>query len=96
MDNGIELAHEVSKKLALLASRYRNLKDEVEMLKAENRRLTEEKDDIENDYKELKEKFDIYKMSMTMSHNTKDVRQTRLYINQMMREIDKCISLLNH
>lgn len=96
MDNGIELAQEVSKKLALLASKYRDLKSQVEMLKAENQRLTEEKEDIEKDYKELKDKFDIYKMSMTMSHNSKDVRQTRLFINQMMREIDKCISLLNH
>lgn len=92
--NSIELAKKVSEKAALVALKYATLKKKVAKLEADCQRLEEEKQQLEDKYTELSEQFNIYKMSMSLSNST-DATQARKYLDQMVREIDKCIALLN-
>ena len=43
----------------------------------------------------LESKFQSLKLAKTLTSSTDDVKNVKLQINQMVREIDKCIALLN-
>ena len=49
--------------------------------------------DKEIDY--IKTKFKTLKIAKTVSGTDNDVYETKLRVNRMVREIDKCIALLN-
>ncbi|MCQ2204252.1 MAG: hypothetical protein MJZ15_07405 [Bacteroidales bacterium] len=95
MKSGVELAQQASQKVAVVAQRYKALKQRVELLEAECKSLNEQKQQMVEDYNRLSEQFNIYKMSMALSHSGTDGAQARKYLDQMLREIDKCIALLN-
>ncbi len=65
-----------------------NLQKNNEMLKV----LLEKK---ENNLKELEEKIKLMNISKSVDSSQGDVKATRLKINEYVREIDKCIALLN-
>lgn len=65
-----------------------NLQKDNEMLKV----LIEKK---ENNLKELEEKIKLMNISKSVDSSQGDVKATRLKINEYVREIDKCIALLN-
>jgi hypothetical protein len=67
----------------------------------ENQKLKQEvlelKNIVENQkvvIKELEEKIKILKVAKTLERG-KDTYQTKVKINELVREIDKCIALLN-
>ena len=66
-----------------------NLQKNNEMLKV----LLEKK---ENNLKELEEKIKLMNISKSVDSSQGDVKATRLKINEYVREIDKCIALLNN
>lgn len=65
-----------------------NLQKDNEMLKV----LIEKK---ENNLKELEEKIKLMNISKSVDSSQGDIKATRLKINEYVREIDKCIALLN-
>ena len=65
-----------------------NLQKDNEMLKV----LLEKK---ENNLKELEEKIKLMNISKSVDSSQGDIKATRLKINEYVREIDKCIALLN-
>lgn len=65
-----------------------NLQKDNEMLKV----LIEKK---ENNLKELEEKIKLMNISKSVDSSHGDIKATRLKINEYVREIDKCIALLN-
>ena len=65
-----------------------NLQEDNEMLKV----LLEKK---ENNLKELEEKIKLMNISKSVDSSQGDIKATRLKINEYVREIDKCIALLN-
>ena len=65
-----------------------NLQKDNEMLKV----LIEKK---ENNLKELEEKIKLMNISKSVDSSNGDIKATRLKINEYVREIDKCIALLN-
>ncbi|MCQ2229853.1 MAG: cell division protein ZapB [Bacteroidales bacterium] len=93
--NSVELAQEVSGKVAELATRYKSLKQKVADLEAENQRLQEENRQVATDYSDLKARFEIYRLSMAVSTRGKDNTDAKRRIDQLVREIDKCLALLN-
>ena len=44
---------------------------------------------------QLEQKYDSLKMAKTIEAGSEDVHSTKIKINRMVREIDKCIALLN-
>lgn len=47
------------------------------------------------DYKELEKNYMNLKNATTISLNGSDVKETKLRLSQLVREVDKCIALLN-
>jgi len=71
-------------------------------LKAENARLQQllgEKDDkiqqLQDSYEELKASYTNLKQARIISINDSEVKDTKLRLSRLVREVDKCIALLN-
>ncbi len=67
---------------------YGELQSRVETLQDEQRK-------IQADYNELQRRFTDLKSAETISLNGGDVRETKLRLSKLVREVDKCIALLN-
>ena len=83
-------------KLNNLLSSYNKLKEINESLNAQKANLIS---DIETKNKEidaLKDKIKIMSISKSVDASKGDIRQTKLKINEYIREIDKCIAQLNN
>ena len=83
-------------KLNNLLSSHNKLKEINESLNAEKTNLLS---DIEMKNKEidaLKDKIKIMSISKSVDASKGDIRQTKLKINEYIREIDKCIAQLNN
>ena len=46
-------------------------------------------------YKELEQRYTDLKTATTISLNGSDVKETKLRLSKLVREVDKCIALLN-
>ncbi|MDL2291805.1 hypothetical protein LJB80_01485 [Bacteroides sp. OttesenSCG-928-F21] len=64
------------------------LKQLLEEKKREIEELTINHEKLETDYSNLK-------TAMTISLNGSDVKETKLRLSKLVREVDKCIALLN-
>ena len=83
-------------KLNNLLSSYNKLKEINESLNAQKANYIS---DIETKNKEidaLKDKIKIMSISKSVDASKGDIRQTKLKINEYIREIDKCIAQLNN
>ena len=91
-ENTLELLQQqISRVLELYSSR----KTEIEQLKKHNDEL-EERSRLESEkIKNLEEKYNKLKISKALIASSKDVHDAKLKVNRLVREIDKCIALLN-
>tara|TARA_B100000795_G_scaffold96348_1_gene70683 strand:- start:1394 stop:1681 length:288 start_codon:yes stop_codon:yes gene_type:complete len=74
------------KELSLLNS---NIDNEKHILKVE---LSKKEIEINS----LKEKIKLMNISKSVDVSSEDIKNTRMKINSYVREIDKCIALLNN
>ena len=94
-DNNIDLAQALEEKISILISRYKNLKTKYSRLEEENQKLSEELEKSNIAYSDLESQFKIYRLAMSVSGKSDDNTEAKRRINQIVREIDKCIALLN-
>ena len=75
------------------------LHDKLRRDHAELQRLLQEKEEalgkLRTDYDTLNQSYVNLKSAMTMSLDGGDVRQTKLRLSKIVREVDKCIAMLN-
>jgi hypothetical protein len=91
LKNKIEQLHwQVNK----LISHTGKLSDEKKLLENENIRLKEETERLKSLAKDLEEKNKILKIAGALSGFDNN-QKAKLKINELVREIDKCIALLN-
>lgn len=71
-------------------------------LKSENNKLEREVTDLKNTLEQQKseiegfnEKVKMLKMAKSLGGDSENNKEMKLKINELVREIDKCISLLN-
>ena len=88
--SGIEI------KLNNLLSSYNKVKSINSNLKEENANLLLEIEQKNIEINALKDKIKIISISKSVDVSKGDIRQTKLKINEYIREIDKCISQLNN
>ncbi len=75
---------------------YENQKSKAADLQQKNLELTNKATDLEHELDELKKKYEHLKISKVLaSVPGEDVHETKLQVNRIVREIDKCIALLN-
>jgi chromosome segregation ATPase len=66
------------------------IKRQEEQLRTQENKIQQQKEEIE----QINQKIKLIKLSKTIE-NKRDLTQTKLKINELVREIDNCISLLN-
>ena len=82
-------------KLESLVANYQQLKEE---LKASNQKvdvLSKQLDELNQTIQQLNEKNKVLKLSSSIQGEQGDNKAAKQKINELVREIDKCIALLN-
>ena len=74
---------------------YSSRKSENEQLKRQNMELEEKIQLSQEKLKDLEEKNNKLKISKALIASSKDEHDAKLKVNRLVREIDKCIALLN-
>ena len=90
------LISKIEKKLSNLLSSYENLKNKNLKLEDENKKLISKIEDNSLIINSLNDKIKIISISKSVDVSKNDIKQTKLKINEYIREIDKCIAQLNN
>ena len=90
------LISNIEKKLSNLISSYENLKVKNLKLEDENKKLISKIEDNSQIINSLNDKIKIMSISKSVDVSKNDIKQTKLKINEYIREIDKCIAQLNN
>ena len=91
----LDLVNRLEVKIDRLVERYHTQKRENGVLKDEINRLVKLLEDKTSAYSMLEQQFSKLKIAKAIESSSEDVHETKLKINQIVREIDKCIALLN-
>ena len=96
---GIVMTDEEKKRLSTFEARLRHLiflHDELRRENAELKQLLKTKqEEVHAEYEALEDDYTNLKTAMTISLNGSDVKETKLRLSKLVREVDKCIALLN-
>ena len=99
-----ELLLSVKQKTESLIQSHRNLQQQMRKLETQIERqqslfqqLSVDKEQLVSENKELKEQIKTIKLaqSLTTGNGDQSSRETKTKINEYIKEIDKCLSLLN-
>ena len=74
---------------------YEELRQENAALKHLLAQKDEEISQLERSRKELETRYTDLKMARTISLYDKDIKDTKQRLSSLVREVDKCIALLN-
>ncbi len=91
MSNTTEAIHFLEGKLQNLLSNYEFLKNENEILLQSTTKLQHQLFKREQLLVEQKKQYDLLKIAKTIDGSSTNTRETKLKINTLIREIDKCI-----
>lgn len=95
MNHYSELMYAFEKKLRKLMTAYNALKKENEHLKSELHREKENVIHSHSELVELRKKNEHLTIANQLSGSNEEKIQVKKQIDQMVREIDKCIALLD-
>ena len=70
-------------------------KDKGRALEARNKQLEENIISLKNEKEELSERYNNLKLAKKLDASFQDTHDAKLKVNRIVREIDKCIALLN-
>ena len=89
------IVKKIEVKLGKLITKYQQVKQEKLMLQQENEDFIASLKKKEIEILNLEEKVKLMNISKSVDASKQEVKETRLKINEYVREIDKCIALLN-
>jgi len=95
MSNIFDAIHLLEDRLKNILSNYEFLKKENEALLQNNTELHLLLEEKAQQLKNQQEKFDLLKVAKTIEGSKENTKNTKLKINALIREIDKCITQLN-
>jgi len=81
-------------KIEKLVDLHRHTKKELSAIQNQNTNLNQTISQQKQSIKELEDKSKILKLSKSISTN-ENTTELKLKINELIREVDKCIALLN-
>jgi FtsZ-binding cell division protein ZapB len=86
----------LKEKIKTIVSLFEVEKSRNDVLKEKNLELTARVTELENRLDDLDKKYENIKIAKVLSSVPgEDVHETKLQVNRIVREIDKCIALLN-
>ncbi|CAA0168982.1 hypothetical protein ACE1MK_04285 [Tenacibaculum maritimum] len=91
MSNTLKAIHLLENKLKELLSNYEFLKEENEALLQNSGRLQLLLQEKEEELIDQQKKYDLLKVAKTIEGSKENTKDTKLKINTLIREIDKCI-----
>ena len=86
---------ELQTRIRQVVELYQKERIENEQLKKKSSELEERLKLDDNRLIDLEEKYNKLKISKALIASSNDVHDAKLKVNRMVREIDKCIALLN-
>lgn len=89
------IVNKIEVKLGKLIAKYQQVKQEKLILQQENEDFVASFKLKEIEILNLQEKVKLMNISKSVDASKQEVKETRLKINEYVREIDKCIALLN-
>ena len=93
MKETIERLHN---KIVLLLENYQQLKEELKVSNQRVNVLSKQLDEQHQTIQQLNEKNKVLKLSTSIQNKQGDNKAAKQKINELVREIDKCIALLNN
>ncbi len=91
----IEILGTLRARIKKLMSMYEEEKEQKESLKQENTELTQKIAVMEKRVSELEHKYNNLKIARSLVSDGEDIHDAKIKVNRIVREIDKCIALLN-
>jgi hypothetical protein len=91
----IGISDRIKQKIELLVSSFDRVKHENEMLLAQKNELERLLREKEQAYSELEERYSRLKFARAFQASSEDVHDAKIRVNRIVREIDRCIALLN-
>ena len=82
-------------KIEKLVDLHHRSKKEMTALQTQHNHLTQTIAEQKQTIKELEERSKVLKLSKTLSNTNENTTELKLKINELIREVDKCIALLN-
>ncbi|WP_431166403.1 hypothetical protein [Tenacibaculum halocynthiae] len=95
MSNTQKAIHLLEDRLKILLSNYEFLKEENKILFQNNAKLHNLLKEKEQELAINQKEFKLLKIAKTIEGSNENTRETKHKINTLVREIDKCIKLLN-
>ena len=92
---GYEELKILNRKLDELLTRYKNLRSECTELKSRNEAMQTELHRRDEKIKELETKYDRIKLSGALLGEGENAWEAKRKITELVREIDRCVALLN-
>ena len=90
------LVENIEKKVSKLIQLYQSVQKEKEEILTENNKLELDLSDKDETIKRLEEKIKLLRITKSVStQDDERNKESRQKINEYVREIDKCIALLN-
>ena len=89
------LLRDFKEKLDKLIGLHQRMKADRLLLIEEKKRLSEQINLLTISNQDLTKKFEDLKFAKTLAGANEDSHEAKIKINKLVREIDKCISLLN-
>ena len=91
----INIVNNIEIKLGKFIAKYKKIEQEMLLLQQENEASIVALELKEKEVLNLQEKIKLMNISKSVDVSKQEVKETRLKINEYVREIDKCIALLN-
>ena len=91
-----DIVNDIEAKLVKFIAKYELIRQENLLLKQGNDISIADLESKEKEILNLQEKIKLMNISKSGDASKEEVKETRLKINEYVREIDKCIALLNN
>ncbi len=96
MERGISAINEIREYVKGLQKSINGYRENEEKMASQLKKLDEEKTNLQNEINQLQEQVKLLKLAKQLEgESVKDTKEVKLKINEMVREIDKCIALMN-
>jgi phage shock protein A len=94
MEQAKDLVSRINEQVLELLGRHRALKSEQTELQTQNAALLESIEKLNTEIDQLKEQIVKLKISKSLT-DKKDSTEVKAKVDELLREIDKCVGLLN-
>lgn len=90
-----EISSKIKQKVQVLVFAYDRVKQENEIVRTRNAELEKKIQARELAYNELEERYAQLKLAKAIEASDTEMHEAKIKVNRIVREIDKCIALLN-